>query len=469
MDNDPHLNIINSRLQGAAGYFSSADENPLRISPYSNQREIIYINIAVLPVDSPAYLHVLAHELQHAVHWNAEPSEDTWVNEGLAELSVSLAGYGSASTRRFLRSGPTSMVQWPISGVGSQASYGAASLFMHYLVEHYGNPEDLRPLVEQPEDGIAGINAYLKALGHQTTFRQVFEDWMVANFLDRFEPDPPGGRFSYSNLNVSATPTRLLDSHSSLDSKLPQFSTEYVQLRSLSGPTRVRFQAPTEVALIPVEVGAERCWWSNVGDSIDSTLTRALDLSTNLDPSLTYQVWYELEEDWDYAYLEVSLDGGETWEIIETPHTSPASPVGSSFGPGYTGESVEWLTENIDLGKYAGRQILLRFQYVTDDAVNGSGLCLRGFSGSVSDNWQEGWQAEGFVLVDNRVPQSFVVKVIQIGPENRVTAIELDSQNSGDLIIQEPENLDRLVVAVGAMAAKTRQHARYRLIVEPAE
>ena len=170
VDNDPHLNILNSRLRGAGGYFSSSDEYPLLISPYSNQREIIYMNIGAVPIGTEAYLGVLAHELQHAVHWNADASEDTWVNEGLSDLAVALLGYGSGSSLRFLSSGPTSMVHWPISGIGSRANYGAASLFMHYLVEHYGNSEDLRPLVDQTADGIGGINAYLKELGHRGNF-----------------------------------------------------------------------------------------------------------------------------------------------------------------------------------------------------------------------------------------------------------------------------------------------------------
>ena len=466
VDNDPHLNILNSRLRGAGGYFSSSDEYPLLISPYSNQREIIYMNIGAFPIGAEAYLGVLAHELQHAVHWNSDASEDTWVNEGLSDLAVALLGYGSGSSLRFLSSGPTSMVHWPISGIGSRANYGAASLFMQYLVEHYGDSEDLTPLVEQAADGIAGINAYLKELGHRVTFRQVFEDWSVANFLDRFQPELTEGPYTYSNLNAGTTPTRVLDPSSSLESTLPQFSTEYIQIRAEPGPIRIVFQGPTHVPLLPVEVGAGGCWWSNVGDSIDSRLTRTLDLSDTPSPSLSYRIWYEVEEDWDYAYVMFSVDEGETWEIIETANTSPSNPVGHSFGPGYTGESKEWLTENLDLGKYSGQQILLRFQYITDDAINGSGLCITDFAGDGAENWQEGWQAEGFVLVDNLTPQHFSVQVIQVGPESRVTAMELDSRNSSALTVDRPEESDRLVVAVGALAAKTRQQASYELRVE---
>ena len=41
----------------------------------------------LMKVGSNQYLSVLAHELQHAVHWNGDRTEDTWVNEGLSEVA----------------------------------------------------------------------------------------------------------------------------------------------------------------------------------------------------------------------------------------------------------------------------------------------------------------------------------------------------------------------------------------------
>ena len=100
VDNDRHLNIINGRLRGAAGYYSSGDEYPKSLFPFSNQRETIYLNTGALPVGSPNYLEVLSHELQHAVHWNGDPSEETWIDEGLSELATTLAGFRPGGGRR---------------------------------------------------------------------------------------------------------------------------------------------------------------------------------------------------------------------------------------------------------------------------------------------------------------------------------------------------------------------------------
>ena len=467
VDNDPHLNILNARLKGPiGGYYSSGDEYPESVSLFSNEREIIYINTSVLPMGSSRYLEVLAHELQHAAHWANDPTEETWINEGLSELATSLAGYPPNSGRRFLRSSPISLVHWPLSTLASGPSYGAASLFMHYLWEHYSNGDDFRALVSQQEDGIAGIDAYLEASGYQERFRDVFGDWAVANFLDEER-----GTYSYGDLQVQASVLAFVDGFSQFTSDIPQYSVEYVELTSVEGPIRLRFQASTVAPLLPTDVGPQGCWWSNSGDSISSTLTRPIDLAGTKRATLSYQVWYNLEEKWDYAYVELSVDGGRTWQILETANTSPENPIGNSYGPGYTGDSGGWLSESVDLSPFAGRKnVLLRFQYVTDDAINGAGICFREISVAEAglDAASAGWEAEGFILTHNRVRQDYIVQLIQVGEENRVTTLVLDKNNTGEMAIAAHQDWERLVVAVAALAPKTREDASYTLTVEPA-
>jgi immune inhibitor A len=465
VDNDPHLNILNARLKGVEGYYSSSDEYPLSVNQFSNQREVIYINTAAISVNSPGYLEVLAHELQHAVHWNADPSEESWVNEGLSELSITVAGFDQSSIYRFLRSPPTSLVHWPLSPLGSSANYGAASLFIHYLVDHYGDINSVRSLLEESEDGISGINAYLETSGYDATFRDLFRDWAVANLLDENR-----GPYGYSKLDVKTRVTQVISDFSEFTSQIPQYAVEYVKLDSFNESLELQFRAPAENDLLPTEVDSRGCWWGNSGDSISSTLTRPVDLIGLDRTTLNYQVWFELEEDWDYGYLEVSVDGGGSWDILGTPNTTAENPIGNSFGMGYTGHSGGWIDETVDLTGYVGQRILLRFQYVTDDALNGSGICIRGMSipeAGLPDA-PEGWTAEGFVLTDNRVRQDYIVQVIQVADDNRVTLIPLDENNSGSMIIAAPGDLDQLVVAVAALAAKTRQEAAYTLTIKPA-
>ena len=469
IDNDPRLNILNAKLRGVAGYFSSTDEYPTGVRPRSNQREIIYINAHNVPPGGANYDQVLAHELQHAIHWNADNSEDTWVNEGLAELSSSIALNSSFSIREFLRGAPISLINWPTSALGGIANYGAASLFIHFLTEHYGGRDDLRALLAQPENSIAGIDGYLKTLGFDSRFDDVFKEWAVANVLDG------DGKFGYGDLEVSASISRSVKGFKKAQSEIPQYAVEYTELKSISEPFTLSFKGKTTTPLLPVEVGAAGCWWSNSGDSIDSTLFRRVELPMGATATLQYEVWFEIEEDWDYIYVEVSVDGGQTWRIIETPATSPENPIGNGFGPGYTGDSGGWLKESVDLSPYAGEDLWVRFQYVTDDAVNANGACFRDLSierpGAAAGITADGqaWESRGFVFTDNLVRQEFQVQLITTGVEPQVRRLNLDANNAGELTVLPPGDGERLIVAVGSLAEKTRQPAGYTLSVSPAD
>ena len=185
-------------------------------------------------------------------------------------------------------------------------------------------------------------------------------------------------------------------------------------------------------------------------------------------------MWYSIEEEWDYVYLQVSEDGGQRWEILETSHTSAANPVGTAFGPGYTGKSREWLTERIDLSAYASKEIQVRFQYVTDDALNDIGLCLREIAlpeAGISAG-DRGWQAQGFIQTDNRVQQDYIVRIIQKGEENRVTALPLTADGygalRGEVVVTPYPGLKRTMVAVSAVAPRTREKSPYKLAVAAA-
>lgn len=478
VDNDVHLTILHGNIRGAAGYFSSGDEYPAAVHPHSNEREMIYINAAVLPVGSTAHRSVLAHELLHAIHWNYDPAEATWVNEGLAELAVRAAGYPNNSAEWFMRQSHISLVHWPLDDAHIAAHYGAAALFMNYLAEHYGQdkgggPNALRALVAEPSDDLAGIDAYLEQAGYPVGFYAVFRDWIAANFLDAKD----GGIYGYSDLAVAVRERHTVNDFGVLNRQAAQYGTDYIAIGpELAGqPLRFRFAGAGENVLLPTEVGDKGCWWSNAGDSIASTLTRTADLREVDAAVLTYQIWHRIEKDWDYGYLQVSTDGGQHWDILETPHTSADNPIGSGFGPGYTGASAGWITESVDLSAYAGQEIRLRFQYVTDDALNDLGLCLRDLAlpaAGIAAGGDDGWQAAGFIPIDNRVPQQYIVQVLQKGAENRVTRLTLTADGQGGLTgtaaAAPYPGMKRMMVAVTPLAPGTREPAAYTLIVEPA-
>ena len=272
----------------------------------------------------------------------------------------------------------------------------------------------------------------MTAAGYDKAFRAVFQDWVVANFLDEDQ-----GIYGYADLQVLVSESRVMHEFGELERDVPQYGTHYIEIapKLHDQPLRFRFEGVAENRLLPTEVPETGCWWSNSGDSITSSLSRTVDLTALSQATFTYEVWYSIEEEWDYVYLQVSEDGGQRWEILETSYTSAANPVGTAFGPGYTGKSREWLTERIDLNAYAGSEIQVRFQYVTDDALNDIGLCLREIAlpeAGISAG-DRGWQAQGFIQTDNRVQQDYIVQIIQKGEENRVTTLPLTADGYGAL------------------------------------
>ena len=470
VDNDPHMSILHSPLQGAAGYYSASDEYPKEIYPFSNEREIFYMNTRSFNVGSTAYLGTLAHELQHAVHWASDAGEETWVNEGLSEVAKNLAGYGLSFIDYFIASPATALTTWPSSRGSTLPHYGAASLFLGYLAQHYGGYEDLSGLVARPEDGIEGVTAYVHSLGYEVTFQEVFRDWLVANYMDSHEI----GVYFYDGLNVEVGVAATMQEHGQRSGTVPQYAGEYIELRLKEGDVRVSFQGQAEAPLLPVSAhSGSYCWWGNRGDSIDSTLTAGFDLSQVSQATLSFWVWYAIEESWDYAYVEVSTDGGETWDILEGNLASPENPMGLSFGPGYTGQSGGWQQDSVDLTPYAGMELLLRFEYVTDDALNEDGICIDDISipeiEYLDDAESAGlWDAQGFARTDNRVPQSYLVQVIELGDEITVQEMPLDQDGNGSLILQGfGAGLERAIVIIAPIAPKTTQPSSYVLSIEP--
>jgi immune inhibitor A len=79
VDNDPRLHILHTSATGSgvAGYFYSADEYSREANPFSNEKEMFYINLDMLqrPGDLLLYETVLAHEFQHMIHWYTDRGE----------------------------------------------------------------------------------------------------------------------------------------------------------------------------------------------------------------------------------------------------------------------------------------------------------------------------------------------------------------------------------------------------------
>lgn len=474
------LHILNASIPGVGGYYSSADEYPRQINPRSNERPMFYINVDAYKPGTPDYGGVLAHEFQHMIHWHQDPQEPSWVNEGLSELAASLNGYGGdRATSAFASNPDVQLNAWADTPQAAGPHYGNAYLFATYFFQRFGE-KALRNLVASPQQGIAGFEEVLKKDDLGTTFDDLFRDWLIANYLD--DPTVGDGRYAYKDINVHVQPQQTVrDLPARSQETVHQYAADYFRLvPSQPGDVVVTFRGAPTIKLVDNDPHSGRYeWYSNRGDNSNTSLTRAFDLTSVKSASLETWVWYDLEEDFDYAYVEVSIDGGKTWDILQGQYTRDTNPNGNNFGHGWTGKSgggktPQWVQEKIDLSPYAGKPILLRFEVITDDAYNSPGFVIDDISipeinyRDDAETSDAGWLARGFIRTDNTLPQRFLAQSIEVDQQGtHIRLLPIDEQEYGQWTLKGlGSNLKEATLIIAAQAPTTTELARYELNIE---
>ena len=476
VDGDPRLFILHAKGIGSsiAGYYSSADEYSRLANPYSNEKEMFYVSLDGLEPNTFFYDSVLAHEFQHMIHWYQDRNEDTWVNEGLSELAAQINGYERGeSAFLFTRSPETQLTTWTDSPQGNAAHYAAAYLFMSYFLDRFGEATT-RAVIASPLNGAAGFDDALAANGHPERFDDIFADWVVANLLD--DTDLLGVRYGYREIDLR----RVLPSTThrtypvQREGQLPPYATEYVTLAG-TGAVTIIFTGTTETRLVATDAHSGRyAFWGNRADDSDAHLTRQFDLSNASSATLEAWLWYSLEDGFDYAYALASTDDGTTWTVLPGNTTTTRNPVGNAFGPGLTGTSGSgaepaWVQEEYDLTPFAGRQVLVRFEYVTDDAVNYPGLLIDDVSvpeiGYHEDfeAGEGGWQAVGFLRTDNRLPLRWLIQVVERSGWRAqvVRRLDLGADGRGTWTVAGLGSGRDAVLIISALAPATTETATY--------
>jgi hypothetical protein len=436
VDNDPHIYIVVARNLGAStgGYFSTADEFNPAVRQYSNSAEMFVFNAEGMPLDNEYTYGTLAHEFQHMIHWSLDRNEASWINEGFSELAAFINGYTvGGSDWAYTRDPDISLNDWTSLSDSPEVTsrhYGQAFLFTAYFLDRFGD-DATQALVKHDENGLIGIDQVFQELnltdpqtGSLLTAEDVVLDWMLAMYLN--EPGVGDGRYAYYDYQdapqTSATQTIRDCPAAPLGGSVSQFGPDYIEI-SCAGDHEIVFTGSTAAKVLPADAhSGQFAFWSNKGDESDMTLTREFDFTGVTGRiELSYWTWYDIEEGWDYLYLESSLDG-ETWEILETPSCSDDDLSGNAYGCGYTGKSggsARWTQESIDLSDFAGKTVQLRFEYVTDAALNGEGLLLDDLTIDAigySEDFEAGegdWAAQGFARIENVLPQTFRLALVK--------------------------------------------------------
>jgi immune inhibitor A len=155
---------------------------------------------------------------------------------------------------------------------------------------------------------------------------------------------------------------------------------------------------------IGVPYAGSNFYYSGAGDDIDNSMTRSVTLPAGT-VTLSAQVNYQIELDWDYAYLTVN------GAPVATSESTVTDPNGQNFGYGITGASGGWTALTADLSAYAGQTVTIGFRYWTDGAVVEPGfmvdeLAITGqpVDGAESD---AGWTFDGFKVTTGSETEYF--------------------------------------------------------------
>jgi hypothetical protein len=472
IDNDPHIHVVHaiSLGQNVLGYTSAIDEYPRHMYPLSNEAEMITVNMDGVEVGSTSYNALLARQFQRLIQWHQDRNEARWVKEGLSELAAALNGFDAAQLRQaYLEQPDSSLSAWN----GSQSQRGAAYLFFRYFHQRFGDA-GTRVLTSEPLNGTAGVDAALAELGTELTFEDLFADWLAANTLDSvWEGD--GSRYTYVDIDLDrpravdvydAYPVRVVTS-------TEQFGADYIVLRG-EADVRVQFKGQEETTLLSESPhSGQHAWWSNQADESLATLTRTFDLSQLEQATLTYWTWYDLEPHYDFVTVEVSSDEGEHWDILPTSSGANDDPHDNRPGWSYTGKSMGWIREAVDLSDYAGQEIFLRFSYLTDEAITGEGFLLDDIALAELDyeddveNGTAGWIPHGFLISDGYVAQRYLGLLIGEGEEYTVDRLPLEQDQNGEWTVPlgSSDGTSECILVVAGMAPLTARPAPYTLSI----
>jgi immune inhibitor A len=166
----------------------------------------------------------------------------------------------------------------------------------------------------------------------------------------------------------------------------------------------------TKTIKVGVPTSGSKAWYSGMGDDYKAALSRTVAVPAGT-TTLAFKTWYEAELDYDYAFAQVSTDGGQTWtDLAQYTGTSGASD-DDAFGYSPTPAEPTWVAQSLDLSPYAGKTITLRFKYVGDSGVTGRGFevddlaITNGSSTLLSDDVEgadnNGWTPYNFRKVVN--------------------------------------------------------------------
>jgi hypothetical protein len=359
------------------------------------------------------YEGVFAHEYQHLLESYEDPGETIWVNEGLSDWVMSYVGYEDRSlpvTEIGFDSHTQCFLGWlgvvtdanPLPGVGGPeqslnlwgdqtddegeilCDYGAAATMMHLLADRFG-PEFMGEFHRDDLHGFESLDSLL-ALAGGPDVSTLIDTWSAMAALDGVLDDGAklrGG--DASDFQVSTLDATInWDTDQTYSSPgAPPNGSDFVRARNAYGyvsAKRIHSIAFDGVSLLPslplewtvdpdpADQPGDAALFAGTEDNLDRSIVREVAIPSG-SPQLTFDADWSLEEGFDYGYVQVSTDGGDSYETIPC-----SDQVEGPLGSAYNGESDAFLPESCDLSAFAGQTVVIAFRMVTDSSVHFDGF-----------------------------------------------------------------------------------------------
>jgi len=310
-----------------------------------------------------------------------------------------LCGYGIpwGDINSYLYTPDNSLTEWgDQGGINILADYGCAALWAVYLNDRFGGTF-LSDYMTAGIPGVDGLNAAFAPFA--LTFDEVYHDWRIANLI---HSDTPGdGIYNYATIDLGspeAIPARtydvkkplvgptagtdfgstitILDYDTGITS-IYAYGSDYIRFTNLKEGFEPVLLFDGDDYAVPgmwirhdMDGDGDLEWYSTTGDLVDLSIITEYTLPTGT-VTLTIDTYYDIEDYWDFGFVQISTDGGETWASIGNEYTTSLhDPSGHpdiiANLPGLTGWSGDWITMDFDLSAYSGETALIRFRYMTD-------------------------------------------------------------------------------------------------------
>jgi len=394
------------------------------------------------------YEGTVAHELEHLIHSDHDADEDSWIDEGMADLAEYLNGYGHPDGHvvYYLAFHRDSLTIWG----GNLEDYGAAYLFQLYLLENFGendgtsytgwnNSWTLTEINEQA-NSITGVeNAADTANGGDppVAFNDLYDSWIVANYMDDASQTGAGGfpvgydeidlapyvSTTYGAWSIERAVTDIYNSDHHGNLPVDRYYGGYVSgtveypvgeaapygpiyglYKGFSPEMEIFLRGNANSGVPPHSPTHEMASGGGHGLT-DRTLSLLAGQNLPAGGTLSFWTWFDIEEEWDYGFVEISTDSGGTWMPLagsitrssSNPNSSSAwanSLLGAAASSNtvITGNSGGWVEATFTLP--ADDDLMIRFNYYTDEAVNGQGWFIDDVSvNGFSDDFEGGTAA----------------------------------------------------------------------------